>query len=621
MTFTIETKKALVQELNSKKITNTTKNWSNYMGNVEQKCAVVVQIKNELQVQQLMKAVKKQNDLHPDTKITVRAAAGWADSEKTSCCTLWAKKQEQRYNESFSFSPGALGDVIVNFSPEFQKIGKLEEIKRKEPIESNDPLDHLKTYEISVPAGMQVAKLADELRKLNASMETVSMLSWASAIGLAGTGGHGSGRNKGPFSSQIVSFRICDAEGNIRDIDSSHEDFTKLCSAHSGALGIVLSVKLRVVEAFNLKETIQNYPNTKSMAPDLQKLLENNQYFSLIGIPSDTGNSLIEQDKWQIRLWNYTKEKPTDNSPPPYSADIRSWTQEVSVQIGDSVQDFLLDAKLTKLLPHYLSLAAAAITGSRGTKPVIGHENSITHYQVAFPKAMRDVSYILPVDDKNAGNVLAKVLQKIERLNEKTSTITYAVYVRYLHGLNVKSTDAGLATMSTNSDDEHILAIDIVTHPDAPGIDNFEKELLAYFKELGIKPRFHLGKNFPHGVKTYTDFLEPEAIASYKEALEKWYGGKEKLQASPFITPYFEEMLEKPKTVSSLAKQPEKISHNHDANECVKFLEKLIPTIENLKLENVCEKQKASFISECQKTLDSLRQEHKQEEEFKIAQL
>lgn len=616
---TLESKNDFLRELKEKGVPYKVKTWKNYMENVKKSQAVIVQVDTEEQVQQIMEAVSKQRKQNPDTKITVKGTAGWADEKSNWCCFPWAKEQEERYNESFSFSEGSAADVIIRFSPKYHKVKKIRKIERETPVVSDNPLDHLKEYEVLVTSGVQIAKLAQLLREAGLSLRTASMLSWASAVGLAGTGGHGTGRDEPAFSGQITSLTICDHNGEIREIFADDPDFATLCSAHSGALGIVLSMKMKAVEAFNLKETVHTFADAKAMESGLGELLTQNQYFSLIGVPSH-GNSLSKIDKWQVRLWNHTKEARTKVQDPPYTADARSWAQELSVRVGDSVQEFLMDNKLKNLIPSYLSLAAAAITGTRGTKAVVDHENSITHYQVAFPKAMRDVSYILPVKDKDAGALLANVLQKIEALTKAAAErgefpITYAVYARY-----IKGTNGGLSTTATHSDDEHVLAIDIVTHPDSPGIDNFEKELLTYFEEIKVKPRFHLGKNFPHGIHNYTDFLEPEAIEAYKKALVRWYGDAEQVKASPFITPYFEQMLGIQSTTNVLQFAKEKLvveepSHDHSADDCVHFLEKLIPAIDVLPASNeAMQLIKEDFMGQCRKTLLSMR-ESKEEQE------
>ncbi len=591
------------------------------MENVQRPGAIVVEIDDEAQVQEVVRAVKKQNEQHPDHKITVRATAGWEDAQSSWGCFPWAKTQEHRYNESFSFSEGSSADVIIRFSKKYQSVKKLGTLPPKSTLSKN-PLDKLPAYEVCVKAGVQIATLAQKLRELGASLRSISMLSWASFIGLIATGGNGTGYDEGSVSDQVISLRVCDHNGEIREITREHKDFATLCSAHSGALGIVLSANIRAVEAFNLQETVYNFDDVKEMGPHLGALLNENQYFTLIGVPNPVGD-VDGIAKWQIRLWNYSEAERTKVQDPPYEADARSLAQELSVRVGDSIQEFLLDPKLKKLMPFYLLLSAAIITGTRGTEPIIDHENNITHYQAAFPKAMRDVSYLLPVKDNEAGPLLAAVLQKIDELVKAAGKhgeypITYAVYTRY-----IKGTNGGLSPTATDSEDEHVLVLDIVTNPDAPGIEKFEKELLAYFSEINIKPRFHLGKNFPAGIESYADFLNPEALAEHRRALERWYGTEEQLKASPFITPYFEQMLQMEpalkqqlesmplKTVSKFEVQEKEHSHE----ECAAFLEHLITAMQSLPLNNKKTRElKESFVTQCKETLASIKGQKEHQE-------
>jgi L-gulonolactone oxidase len=90
---------------------------------------------------------------------------------------------------------------------------------------------------------------------------------------------------------------------------------------------------------------------------------------------------------------------------------------------------------------------------------------------------------------------------------------------------------------------EKTLALEIVTHPDAPGLAEFEAKLISYFNTLGIKPHYHLGKNMPPSVKSYKDFFSREALNEFNMALLNWYGSKENIIHSPFMSPYFQAML------------------------------------------------------------------------------
>lgn len=563
----------LIKVLRDKKIFHTI-GWSNYMKTVNNRAAVVVEVGNEKELQVVLQTIKALNAGKTDKdKITVRAAAGWSDDNVSSCCLLpWKKVQQNKYNEGFTFSQAvggrpsasALGtDVIIRFAKKSHAMRVIGALPTPVLINPKSSLHQLPSTLIEVSAGVQVAELADFLRANKLSLSTVSMIAWVSAIGLMGTGGHGTGRDEPGFSGLIESMRICDMDGNIREISRGDPDFETLCGAHCGLLGVIISVKMRAVEAFNLRETITLFTNTGAMQGKLGRLLRDNQYLSIMGMPSYSANYKGPfVSKWQCRQWNHTVEKPTAVVPPPYAPDIVAYTQELQVRIGASVMEYLLDPDLKHLLPSFMLLSATMTIGVRGTTPLVDFENHITHPQVAFPQDMRDVSYQIPVKDQDAGEVLEKVLRQIEALSDAAGKrgecpITYAVYVRYFKGTN-----GGLSTTSTNASDERILAIDIVTHPEAPGITNFETAFLEFLHGEGIFPRNHLGKNFPVGICRYDQFLSEDSIETYLKALVRWHhspgkqDGAARIAMSPFNTPYLQKMLSPSPTLAN-GKHPE----------------------------------------------------------------
>jgi hypothetical protein len=610
MTFPAELQARFIKILSKSKIAYAS-GWANYMESVSNPAALVVEIKTEEELQTVIKAIKELNtDRTPDDKITVRATAGWSDS-KTCGCSLfpWNNVQENQYNEGFSFSqvvggrtaPGTPGtDVVIRFAKKFHHKKVIGPIDEPVVFNPDNPIHQLPASLVEVSAGVQIAEFADYLRKHNLSLPTVSMIAWVTAIGLAGTAGHGTGRDEPAFSGLIESIKVCDMDGEIREINADHPDFEALRAGHSGLLGVVLSIKLRAVKAFNLRETIELFPNTEAMTGKLDDVLKDNQYVSIMGVPSYGCPEIAKLvPKWQVRKWNYSTEKPTKKNNAPYDADIRSFAQELQVRVGASVMEFLLDSGLKHLMPAFMLLSAAVVTGTRGTNAKVDYENHITHPQVAFPKDMRDVSYLIPVKDSQAGTKLEIILEKIESLLNGGASrgeypVTYAVYVRY-----IKGTNGGLSTSFTTAEDEHILAIDVVTHPDAPGIARFEHDFMAYLKENGITPRNHLGKNFPEGVVSYDQFLGAERINDFKAVLERWYtsnpdtkDGAERLAMSPFNTPYMQQMLTpRPTLKAGLTDESEfttvEVAHNdHTDAECAEFLNKLHTEVTQLEVNS-----------------------------------
>ncbi|MCW8469851.1 L-gulono-gamma-lactone oxidase [Fluoribacter gormanii] len=635
MTFPAKLKIEFIDTLTRNKISYR-QGWTNFMGNVRNPSAVVVDVDSEAQVQLIMKEVKRMNDNRtPKDKITLRATAGWEDKDKSVGCCLfpWSKVQEEEYAKgSFSFSevvggrtsPESEGtDIILRFKKKFHKAKVLGSLNTKPTwLNPDNPIHQLPASLVEVSAGMQIAEYAEFLRKNNLSSSTLSMLSWASLVGLLGPGGHGTGRDEPAVSGLIESIRVCDMDGTIRELTPDHPDFQTLCAAHSGFLGVILSVKMRVVKAYNLRETIAVFHNTEEMNGKLGDILKNNQYVSVMGMPSA---SILGENvhQWQVRMWNYTTDKPTQNSQPTYSPTSTSFVQELGLRLGEDLMDFLVNSDLKGLLPEFMLIAAAQSIEERGTKPIVDFENHITHPQVAFPEKLRDVDYFIPVKDDKAGEHLEAILQQIEYQVNKASRrgeypITYAVYVRYLKGTN-----GGLSPTGTSSSDERIIALDVVTHPQTPGIVRFEKEFLGFLKEQEFEVRNHLGKQFPAGVVHYSQFLDPKNIKDFIEAAERWNAtpnkndGAERLAMAPYNTNYFQEMLDlnpglerelEDKSLKEEPLSPKMKSIEYTKEECVRFLTRLYEVVDLMPVQSEAAKNaKAIFLKTCQDELEIRR--------------
>ncbi|KTD66806.1 L-gulono-gamma-lactone oxidase [Legionella steelei] len=638
MTFPTKLKRDFMDMLTRNKISHT-QGWSNYMGNVKNPAAVVVDVDNEQQVQLIMKEVKKLNgDRNPKNKITLRASAGWDDQASVGCCLFpWSQVQEKEYAGSFSFSevvggrasPQSEGtDIIIRFKKKFHKAKVLGPLNTKPAwINPDNPIHQLPAKLVEVNAGMQIADYADFLRKNNLSSSTLSMLSWASLIGLFIPGGHGTGRDEPAVSGLVESITICDVDGNIRELTPDNPDFETLRAANSGFLGVILSVKIRAVQAFNLRETVAVFHNTEEMKGKLGDILKNNQYVSVMGMPSSASSELIHQ--WQVRMWNFTTDKPTQSTKATYSPSLTSLVQEMELRLGSDLLNFLVNSELSSLLPEFMLIAAAESIEGRGTNPIVDFENHITHPQVAFPKEMRDVDYFIPVKDDKAGEHLEAILKQIENQIKSAAKkgeypVTYAIYVRYLKG-----TSGGLSPTSTQALDERILALDMVTHPQAKGIANFETGFLGYLKEKGFEVRNHLGKEFPAGVVRYSQFLDPRNMKKFMDAAERWHAttgksdGAERLAMAPYYTNYFQEMLDlSPQLASELdekssdeksvkakplaaKKKPMEYTKQYTSDEQRQFLTRLFDIVELMPAHHEAAKNaKASFLTKCQTEME-----------------
>lgn len=345
------------------------------------------------------------------------------------------------------------------------------------------------------------------------------------------------------------------------------------------------------------------------------------QVYDMMGMPSSSKSELSEDiHQWQVRMWNFTTDKPTQNGKPTYSPTITSFIQELGLRLGADLMDFLVNSELKDLLPEFMLIAAAQSIEARGTNAIVDFENHITHPQVAFPEELRDVDYFIPVKNDMAGEHLEAVLQQIENQINKAAKrgeypITYAVYVRYLKGTN-----GGLSTTSTNAQDEHIIALDVVTHPQAQGIARFEKEFLGFLKEQKFEVRNHLGKNFPASVVRYAQFLDSKNMKQFVEAAERWNAtpgksdGAERLAMAPYNMNYFQEMLDlspsleselEIKSIKVESHSPKSKSMEYTKDEYVAFLTRLHAVVDLMPVQGeAAKKAKGTFLRTCQSELE-----------------
>lgn len=507
--------------------------WSNFMESLTVS-ALMVEVDSVKELQSLHKTIYDDNQLAValgHEPIRLRAAAGHAD-KKQNCCCFFRSRQANRYNESYSFSKGSVADVIVRFSPNFTK-GKMAVIEKGSSGETI----------VEVPAGAQILQLAEFLEKNKLSLETVSMIAYVSAVGLAMNAGHGTGRDAPGFAGLIEEITLITDDGKKKVFDKSSPNFETIRGAQASLFGTVVSMKIRCVDEFKLKETIHNYGRLDSLAADLPALMNDNEYFTLMHIPTYLPPQLDRSiENWHVRIWNKATEEKVTVKKAGYETSVELLSQELGAGLGAPVLDKLVSPDLKDLLPAYMSLIAKAVVALRAEQDEVGLEHHITHYQASFPKKLTDLSFLMPVHKDLAADLLIKCTQKIDKLLAEAAEhgeypVTYAVYARYFKGTN-----GGLSTSHTDLPDDRIVALEMVSHPDAPGLKAFEQTLIAWLKKEGIDHRFHLGKDIPEGT-SYADFIPDSQLAKFKEVLSRWYDGEEKVKQSSLVPPYFQEML------------------------------------------------------------------------------
>ncbi|HZM74960.1 MAG TPA: D-arabinono-1,4-lactone oxidase [Candidatus Limnocylindrales bacterium] len=107
------------------------------------------------------------------------------------------------------------------------------------------------TKEVTIRAGTSLGRLNEELHRAGLALSNVGTLAEQTVGGAIATGNHGTGLAFGPLSSFVTGLRMITAEGRAVDLRPG-SDLFRCAKTSLGALGIVTSISLRCVPAFNV---------------------------------------------------------------------------------------------------------------------------------------------------------------------------------------------------------------------------------------------------------------------------------------------------------------------------------------------------------------------------------
>lgn len=576
--MTVEAKMKIIQEkLNEAGISNQLKTWTNYghQYGINNTCTIQVNSIKDVEIAMAaVEAINKSAQKHEDL-VTAKGVAGYTvpleDMASHPPFFFNQKQRDKKYSASFSLSHAAAGGqnghVAFEFTEKFQenitfhKDDKHFNQKFRPNAAADDLVGQRKARLVTVPAGVQLHKLEEWLLAHGCCLAHPPMIERVTLIGALATGAHGTGLLGAPLGEYLYELTICLPDGTLKKMKATDPDFATLFTAHMGMAGVIVDATIRVPEKFNLKEEINNYKGLEPLKKDMPELIKKPyctiNYFPVKGEPNIT-----------VRTWTPTEEPPRNQR----SYDKEAKLQEMGVYLlGDTVQSFLTQEHCKELLPKYHQLISELFIAHRGTDVVVDEASKVTHDQKAYPRGIHDVSYLIENPD-NDPELINKVFSIIDELVTAAHArgeypITYTVYARTI----AATKKAGL---STTASDCPLLALDIVTHPNAPGLAAFEENFLKKLKEAGIKTRFHLGKELPHGVNSYTDCFSAEERENFRQKLEKFTS--KACELNPCLNRMNREMLglqnPAPKPMSMVKSVPlPKTALNHFWEEIAEF--------------------------------------------------
>lgn len=138
---------------------------------------------------------------------------------------------------------------------------------------------------VTVQAGITLRQLNEELAARGLAMEVLGDINYQSIAGALSTGTHGPGIKYPAPSARVLGCRLVDGQGEVVDCGPDRDaDVWAAARVGLGALGLLSTVTLQTVPAFNLHTVEEPMPMTQVLR-DLDELVDGNDHFGLFWFP------------------------------------------------------------------------------------------------------------------------------------------------------------------------------------------------------------------------------------------------------------------------------------------------------------------------------------------------
>jgi FAD-linked oxidoreductase len=157
-----------------------------------------------------------------------------------------------------------------------------------------------------VPAGWPIGKLTEALWQAGFSLINQGDIDKQAIAGAVSTATHGTGRKLGSLATAAEGFRLVLADGTLIECDRTHEpELFEAARLSLGMLGVVVGIRMKVLPAYRLRETIRRQSLKETLA-EWDQLADQHRHVEFFHFPYSEHVTLKTLD-------------PTDagDSPPP----------------------------------------------------------------------------------------------------------------------------------------------------------------------------------------------------------------------------------------------------------------------------------------------------------------
>ena len=176
-------------------------------------------------------------------------------------------------------------------------------LKRQVKIDSD-------AMKATIDAGASYGQICTELYNQEYALHNLASLPHISVAGAIATATHGSGVNNGNLGCAVSGFEFIDASGELRKLsrDEDSEIFEGVVT-HLGGLGILTSITLDLLPAFDASQYVYQYLPVKNLLEHFTQIMSDGYSVSLFtDYQSDTVNQV-----WVKMKASTGQSSPTDD--------------------------------------------------------------------------------------------------------------------------------------------------------------------------------------------------------------------------------------------------------------------------------------------------------------------
>ena len=222
--------------------------------------------------------------------------SNWAGNQQTGTVLL-SKPQTESELQQVVQSAQLLGRRVkaVGSGHSFTAIAVSEEVlvdlSDYDEIVAIDKINQT----VTVQSGIQLSKLNQALYENSLAMQNLGDIAYQTIAGAISTSTHGTGAKFTGIANQVVALRVVLADSSIVECSANVNAQLFSCARVGlGALGLISTVTLKVVSAFNLA-VIEEPMRVDDVLQNLDQHIDSNDHFEFFWVPH-TGWALTKRN-------------------------------------------------------------------------------------------------------------------------------------------------------------------------------------------------------------------------------------------------------------------------------------------------------------------------------------